>query len=416
MKRKKILIIGHSAKEYALAKKLSEEHDIFVISGSETIKEFATCVDIRENSTNEILKYAVDNSIDMTIPLSEVALKSDIVELFTNNQQQIFAPSKNAVKIAFDKATVKKILYKLRIPTPKFGIFEKSNMVYDYIKNLKHPFVIKTNEHSSATVFTSTNSAKKIIESILAQQTQKIIVEDYIYGTPFAFYTITDGYKALPLGSSILYKHSLDGDGGQLTDGMGACAPNYKLSVENEYFLMDNVIYPTLDYLEIEGNPYVGILGVNGIYTEDGKIQILGYQAGTLDCDTDAILNLIDTNLYTLFESCCIGSFSDEVEYIKLNNVSTVSIVLTNKNTKNQENAIKGLELINDSSSISFYSGIQKNRYLEYEAQDGNVLVISSKGNTIRHAAENAYSDAKTIDFLGKTYRTDICKIKASEL
>jgi phosphoribosylamine--glycine ligase len=179
---------------------------------------------------------------------------------------------------------------------------------------------------------------------------------------------------------------------------------------------MDNVIYPTLDYLEIEGNPYVGILGVNGIYTEDGKIQILGYQAGTLDCDTDAILNLIDTNLYTLFESCCIGSFSDEVEYIKLNNVSTVSIVLTNKNTKNQENAIKGLELINDSSSISFYSGIQKNRYLEYEAQDGNVLVISSKGNTIRHAAENAYSDAKIIDFLGKTYRTDICKININQL
>ena len=36
-----------------------------------------------------------------------------------------------------DKYLMKKCLYKLRIQTPKFGIFEKQNMAADYIKNLK---------------------------------------------------------------------------------------------------------------------------------------------------------------------------------------------------------------------------------------------------------------------------------------
>ena len=53
--KRKILIIGNGAKEYALAKKLSEKHDIFVTPTSDAIKEFATCLDIREDASAEIL-------------------------------------------------------------------------------------------------------------------------------------------------------------------------------------------------------------------------------------------------------------------------------------------------------------------------------------------------------------------------
>ena len=66
------------------------------------------------------------------------------------------------------------MLYKLNIPTPKFGIFEKQNIAVDYIKNLKTPFVIKTNERSSAVVLTSQKSAKIILDSGFAQKNQKL--------------------------------------------------------------------------------------------------------------------------------------------------------------------------------------------------------------------------------------------------
>ena len=92
--KRKILIIGNSAKEYALAKKLSEKYDIFVTPASDAIKEFATCLDIRENASAEILEFVMENDINLTIPVSLKALKSNIVELFNQNNQAIFAPGK----------------------------------------------------------------------------------------------------------------------------------------------------------------------------------------------------------------------------------------------------------------------------------------------------------------------------------
>lgn len=407
---KKILIIGNSAKEYALAKRFAENNEVFVVSGSDTIKEFATCVDIREDSVSELLEFAMENSIDITIPVSTKALNSNIVEVFNKNNQQVFAPTLSASKLIFDKAGMKKVLYKLRIPTPKFGIFEKQNVAMDYIKNLKNPFVIKTNELSSAVILTSQNTAKTILDSYFVQKNQKVIIEDYIWGTPFSFYAITDGYKALPIGSSIMYKHSLDGDGGQLTSGMGACVPNYKLSIDNEYFLMDNIIYPVLEYLEMSGNPYLGILGVNGILTEDGSIQILGFEPFFQDCDCAAILELIDANILSLLKSCVIGSFSDEVDFIPQKDMAATSLTFVCKNRENSNNFISGLDNLDENVMVSFYPQIKKNKYLEYEAEYGSAFVLTTVSRTISTATEKVYKEAENIDFNGIFYRKDICK------
>lgn len=410
--QKKILIIGNGAKEYALAKKLSAKHEIYITPASDTLKEFANCVDIREDNTAELLEFVMENSIDMTIPVSMTSLKSDIVNLFNSNRQKIFAPDNNAAKIVYDKALAKKILYKLRIPTPKFGIFEKQNMVLDYIKNQRTPFVLKTDDPNSAAVFTSYQTAKALVESSFIDKNKRIIIEDYVYGTPFSFYTITDGYKALPIGSSITYKHVLEGDGGQLTSGMGACSPNYKLTVENEYFLMDNVIYPTLDYLEIEGNPYLGILGINGILTEDGGVQVLGWQSFMQDCDAPALLEILDEDLYSLFYACVVGSFSDEVEYIRNKDIFASSLVLTCKNKNNKENIIQGLDSVNEETVVVFYPSVSKNRYLEYEANAGPVLSVTTTSATASRAVQQMYEEAGDISFESVYFRKDICRLK----
>ena len=409
---KKILIIGNSAKEYALAKFLSDKNEVFVAPGSDTIKEFATCIDIREDSVGELLEFVLENGIDLTIPTSNKAINTDIVEIFNNNNLQIFAPTKQSAELIFDKAFLKKILYKLRIPTPKFGIFEKQNMALDYIKNVKVPFVLKTNEPSSAVVLTSKTTAKTIIDSAYLQKNQKLIIEDYAWGTPFTYYIITDGYKALPIGSSISYKHSLDGDGGQLTSGMGACSPNYKLSLENEEKILNTVAYPILEFLEQENTPYLGILGIDGILTEENSIQIIGLQPFMQDCDCNAILNLIDFDIISLMESCIIGAFSDEVEFIPLKDFSIVSLVLSCKNKDNHENIIEGLDLID--SDIIFYPSVNKNKYLEYEAQTGPVLLLSSYSKTCSNAVNKLYNDVESLNFKGLYYRKDICKKQES--
>ena len=58
MEKKKVLIIGNSAKEYALAKKMKNcDCEVVVLPGNSAIKEIAECVDIREENIQEILEY-----------------------------------------------------------------------------------------------------------------------------------------------------------------------------------------------------------------------------------------------------------------------------------------------------------------------------------------------------------------------
>ena len=409
--KKKVLIIGNSAKEYALAQKLSKTCDIFVAPGNDGMKEFAECVDIRANSSQELLEFVFENGIDLTIPVSQEALNTDIVKLFSKNNMSVFAPDVSTQAVLQDKYAAKRIMYKLGIPTPKFGIFEKQNIANDYIKNIKAPFVLKNNTPSSAVILTSAQSAKTLLDSMLWEKNSKVLVEDYIYGTSFCFYAITDGCNALPIGSSIIYKHSLEGDGGQLTSGMGAISPNYKLSFENEAFLMNEVIYPTLDYMERNYSTYIGILGVNGILCEDGSIKILGYQSFMQDSDCAGILGLIDADIYNLFESCIVGSFSDEFSYIKQRDIVSTSVVLSCVNNQNSENPIQNVEDMYEYVSVSYTNNVYKNKYLEYEAKQGNVMVLTAFAGTFGKSAEKVYEEISNINFKGMKYRRDIGRV-----
>ena len=409
---KNILIVGNSAKEYALAKILSRENTVFVAPGNDAIKEFAEIVDIREGNVPELLEFAFENSIDFTIATSDEAIKADIASIFSNNEQMIFAPSAEAAQtIATSKSTAKKFMYKLKLPSPKFGIFDKPQYAIDYIKNkCDMPVVIKTDEYrkiNGTQICSSQTVAKNFIEESFLRGENRVIIEDFIYGSEFSFYVITDGYKALPIGSLNNYKFTLDGDGGLLTSGMGACSPNYKLTLEHENFLMNEVIFPVLDELEAQGKPYLGILGVDGVIEPDNNISVLEFGTFFKDHDAQGILELIDEDIYHLFEECVIGSFSDNYEFIKLKDDFALSCVLSAGKLSGQ--IIHGLDsTVDDNIKIAHYN-TRKNEYLEYETVGGNTLLVTATAKTIAKAKSDLYDAIDLIDYHGKHYRKDIC-------
>ena len=271
---KKVLIIGSGAGEYTLAKRIAELDEIatvFVASGNDAMKEFSTVVDIRENNVQELLEFALENAIDLTIASSELAIKNDIASIFQRNNQMIFAPTKESASICLSKSSGKKFMYKTRIPCPKFGIFDKPSLAIDYVKTSNMPVVIKTDEYQEKGVFVCNafSIAKAFIEELFESGEKKVIVENYVLGHEFSFYVITDGYHALPLGSVATYKQELEGNGGLITEGMGAITPDYKVSKQIEQRILQQIIYPTLNTLARERTPYVGILGVDLIMTRE---------------------------------------------------------------------------------------------------------------------------------------------------
>lgn len=407
-KKKKVLIVGNSAKEYALVKKFkSYDCDIFVLSGNSAISELAECVDIREENVQEILEYVLENAIDLTIVTSEVAIKNNIAELFQTNNQLIFCPTAQSAQFTLSRSAGKRFLYKLRIPTPRFGIFDKLPLAIDYLKNAPMPQVIRADENSNSAdrlVCTTFAASKTFVEDLFNKDENKVVLEDYVYGHEFTIYVVTDGYSALHLATVANYKFAEDGDGGILTSGVGAYTPDYKISSDIENSVMQNVVERVLASLQRKETPYLGVLGIDCVLTTDGNFVTLDFKPFLSDHDAEAVLNLVDENLLTLFEACAVGSFADDYEKIDVSDNSSVSCVIS---SRKKGEIIKGLELVE--SDITHFA-TTKNKYFEYETVEGKTLVLTKTAKTLSRARKHLYEDVELISFNGKKCRNDICE------
>lgn len=407
-KKKKVLIVGNSAKEYALVKKFKNyDCEIFVLSGNSAISELAECVDIREENVQEILEYVLENAIDLTIVTSEVAIKNNIAELFQTNNQLIFCPTAQSAQFTLSRSAGKRFLYKLRIPTPRFGIFDKLPLAIDYLKNAPMPQVIRADENSNSAdrlVCTTFAASKTFVEDLFNKDENKVVLEDYVYGHEFTIYVVTDGYSALHLATVANYKFAEDGDGGILTSGVGAYTPDYKISSDIENSVMQNVVERVLASLQRKETPYLGVLGIDCVLTTDGNFVTLDFKPFLSDHDAEAVLNLVDENLLTLFEACAVGSFADDYEKIDVSDNSSVSCVIS---SRKKGEIIKGLELVE--SDITHFA-TTKNKYFEYETVEGKTLVLTKTAKTLSRARKHLYEDVELISFSGKKCRNDICE------
>ena len=297
----------------------------------------------------------------------------------------------------------------MHIPTPKFGIFEKSALAYDYVNNAKMPLLITTdmdNENSVRSVCTNINLAKTCINDLFLREEPKVVVEEYVFGHPFTIYVMTDGYCALPFAAVGDYKFMEDGDAGLFTRGMGAYVPDYKVSLDVVADIMEKVINPVIKSLEKRNNPYSGILGVECVLTGENTYSVTGFTPFLKEHDTQAVLNSLDTDLYRLFEACAVGSFADDYTEISVNDLSTLACVLY---SRKEGSVIAGLEMVDDSTEITHFS-TNKNNYFEYLTNQGRTLVLTQTASTISRARELLYDNVEDIYFDGKKYRRDICE------
>lgn len=413
---KSILIVGGSASAYSFAKKLSlldEIGKVFVAPGNDAMKEFSTVIDIREDRLEELLEFALENDIDMTIVTGEKAIKSDIATFFQQHGQMIFAPSFASAEICTSKTAGKKFMYKTRILCPKFAIFDKPSMAIDYAKD-RAPVVVKTDEHqgrNGTLVCNASSIAKAYIEDLFDSGENKVVIEDYILGHEFSYYVITDGYRALPLGSVANYKYALEGNGGLVTEGMGAFVPDYKVTEQTEKRILQQMIYPTLNTLARNQTPYVGILGIDCIINSQDQVFAIEFNSFLQEPDCQAILALLDEDLYQMLHACVVGSFADDYEKIDIADCYAASCVLTSnkKTVSTPSSIIYGLDELEDETEVAHFN-TQKNAYLEYETTGDRTLVLTRTARTLSRAVESLYDEVSLIKFDGMKYRKDIGK------
>lgn len=407
---KSILIVGQGAVASALAKKLKqsdEVENVFIAPGNGIESEDYKNVDLREEDLTGLLKFVLEENIDLTIPVSEKALKSDIVSFFASNGQDIFGPTKQACNFAINKSMGKKFIYRLKALTSKFGIFDKAQAAEDYLVTANFPVVIRTCEDSTIMddrlVCPTMSLAKEFLYNLLSKNETDILIEEFAFGKSYTVYFVTDGYSAVELASVLNYKFMEDGDGGILTNGIGCVVQNPWLS-KNVIDKIKGILENALGILERKGTPYLGIIGVEGVLLPEDRFYINEFKPFLQEHDAACILNLVDDNLLKIFKACIEGYFADEYENISTNDyVSVASTVLARSNNK----VIKGFDKIDDFSKVDFIN-VEKTLDGKYLTSKGAVFTINRTAATLSRARELLYEDLAQIKFDGIKYRKDI--------
>ncbi len=413
-----ILIVGSGAKEYSMAKLFSGYENtgtIFVAPGNFATSEFATCVDLDADDVESLIDFVKSNQIDLTVASSEKAVFNGITDRFHEEGLMIFAPSFEASRISFSKSAGKKFMYKTKIPTAKFGIFDRENMAIDYARKSRYPLVVKTDTHQSGEnvyVCDSFAIAKRIITDLFDCGNKKILIEDYVQGQEFSYYVITDGYNAMPVASVVPYKFVLEGNGGAITSGLGAYSPFYMIDSAMESRIFKEVIYPALDELAKNGNQYVGILGVDVILDRNGRLNVLEFNTFFKEPDAQCAFNLLDVNFIDVMRAAIEGALVDDYREISTKPLYCASVVLTAGNYPGEGkygSVITGLDEAAEYSEISHFN-TRKNVEGNYVTAGGRTVAVTSLASTLEKAAENVYESIDFIEFEGKRYRKDIGK------
>ena len=414
----KILVIGSGGREHAICWKLAKSSlvdKLYAAPGNAGIFRHAELVNIRVDDIDNLLRFAKEKSIDLTVVGPEVPLALGIVDRFEVERLKIFGPTKLAAEIEASKAYAKQFMRKYHIPTASYMVFDDMKEALRFVKGSSYPLVIKADGLAAGkgvSVVKNYAGAEKTIKDMMQKRQfgaagAKIVVEDFLVGEEASVFAFTDGKNVLPLIPSQDHKRVGDSDTGPNTGGMGAYAPVPFVSEKMQKDILDLVLEPTVAGMAEERRPFKGLLYAGMMITDKGP-KVIEFNCRFGDPETQALLPLLKTDLAVIFHAVVNGTLADEV--LEWEDAYAACVILASGGYPAEyENGkeIHGLKDIKDSDALVFHSGtkFEARRFL---TNGGRVMGIVGVDEHLESAVAKAYETNEKIRFEGKQFRSDI--------
>ena len=415
----KILVVGGGGREHAICWKLSKEANvekIYCAPGNAGISNVAECIDIGDSDIENLLKFAKENQIDLTIVGPEIPLVAGIVDAFEKEGLKIFGPNKKCAQLEGSKAFSKDFMIRHNLPTAKYKEYTNLDEAISEIDSFGYPVVIKAdglaagkgvvipeNREDAITTLKEMMSDKKF-----GKAGDKIVVEEFLNGIETSILAFVDNDTIVPMVSSKDHKKVFEGETGLNTGGMGTFSPSEIYTDELAKEVQEKILDKTLEGFKKDNLNYKGILFVGLMITEDGP-KILEYNVRFGDPETQSVLFRLDTDLNKIISAILDNNLKNiEINYSK---EEAICVMLTSGGyPENYEKGkvISGLENL-DSDIVVFHSGTKFDNE-NIVTNGGRVIGITAKGKTVKEAGEKVYENIKKINFEGMHYRKDIWK------
>ena len=415
----KILVVGGGGREHAICWKLSKEANvdkIYCAPGNAGISNVAQCIDIQDSDIENLLKFAKENKIDLTIVGPEIPLVSGIVDAFEKEGLKIFGPNKECAQLEGSKSFSKDFMIRHNLPTAKYKEYTDLDEAISEIDSFGYPVVIKAdglaagkgvvipeNREDAITTLKEMMSDKKF-----GNAGDKIVVEEFLTGIETSILAFVDNDTIVPMVSSKDHKKVFEGETGLNTGGMGTFSPSEIYTEKLAKEVQEKILDKTLEGFKKDNLNYKGILFVGLMITEDGP-KILEYNVRFGDPETQSVLFRLDTDLNKIISEILDNNLKNiEINYSK---EEAICVMLTSGGyPENYEKGkvISGLENL-DSDIVVFHSGTKFDNE-NIVTNGGRVIGITAKGKTVKEAAQKVYENIKKINFEKMHYRKDIWK------
>lgn len=415
----RILVVGGGGREHAICWKLNNESNvekIYCAPGNAGISNVAECIDIGDSDIENLLKFAKENQIDLTIVGPEIPLVAGIVDAFEKEGLKIFGPNKKCAQLEGSKSFSKDFMIRHNLPTAKYKEYTDLDEAISEIDSFGYPVVIKAdglaagkgvvipeNREDAITTLKEMMSDKKF-----GKAGDKIVVEEFLNGIETSILAFVDNDTIVPMVSSKDHKKVFEGEAGLNTGGMGTFSPSEIYTDELAKEVQEKILDKTLEGFKKDNLNYKGILFVGLMITEDGP-KILEYNVRFGDPETQSVLFRLDTDLNKIISAILDNNLKNiEINYSK---EEAICVMLTSGGyPENYEKGkvISGLENL-DSDIVVFHSGTKFDNG-NIVTNGGRVIGITAKGKTVKEAGKKVYENIKKINFEGMHYRKDIWK------
>lgn len=421
----KILVIGSGGREHALVWKLKQSSPverIFCAPGNAGTAAIAENVAIPATDLAQLLRFAKQNDVDLTVVGPDDPLAIGIVDLFTAEKLRIFGPTKSAARLESSKIFAKELMRSQKVPTAQARTFSDSKEALDYCDEVKFPVVIKADGLAlgkGVIIAPDVATAKSTIEAMMNEARfgdagRRVVVEEFLRGSECSIHALVDGKNYRLLESARDHKRAFDGDEGPNTGGMGAFSPanNWDGGLQSKF--EREIMQPLLRGLAKEGIAYRGLLYPGLMITSDG-VRVLEFNCRFGDPETQALLPRMKSDLLALLEATIDGKIDNHS--IDWDKRVSVTVVLASAGYPGKYETGKGISGLDEAAKLEgiqvFHAGtkIADNQVV---TAGGRVLAVTALGSTIAAARGRAYEAAARIEFEGCHYRRDIALSAAS--
>lgn len=415
----KVLVIGSGGREHAIAWKLSLSKKIdklFCAPGNPGTQEMCENVQIAVDDIDNLVKFAKENQIDLTVIGPEYPLTLGIVDEFKKEGLRVFGPTKAAAQIEGSKSFSKEIMDAAGVPTAKYKSVSNKSDLEKVLAELGSPIVIKNDGLAAGKgVFVCLNDqqVKEAVEILYkTQKPERVVVESFLPGKEVSFMAACAGEVVVPLATSHDYKRIFDDDQGPNTGGMGTVSPTPNLNNEQEEWVLQNVMKPVVNVMNERGCAFTGFLYAGLIVSPTGEINVLEFNARLGDPETESIMRRLESDFFDLLYSLSSDHPADVGE-VKWSNKVASCIIMASEGypeSSSKGDEITGIELAEKDSKVKVFhagTGVSNGSLV---TNGGRVLAVTALDENLETSLKTAYEAVSKISFRACQYRSDIGK------